>query len=64
MIFVGLAIMPRVECDLLVAGYPKLNLLVRSGNQDVLAFCEHLDYVIGSLLTFYKCLIDEHQDKQ
>ena len=30
--------MPRAERDLLVAGYLKLNLLVRSGNQDVLAF--------------------------
>ena len=56
--------MPRVECDLLVASYPKLNLLVRSGNQDVLAFYEHLGYAIGPLLTFHKCLIDEHQDKQ
>ena len=56
--------MLRVECDLLVAGYPKLNLLVCSGNQDVLAFYEYLGYAIGPLLTFYKCLIDEHQDKQ
>ena len=56
--------MPRVECDLLVAGYPKLNLLVRNGNQDVLPFYEHLSYAIGPLLSFYKCLIDEHQDKQ
>ena len=56
--------MPRAELDLLVAGYPKLNPLVCSGNQDVLAFYEHLGYAIGPLLTFYKCLIDEHQDKQ
>ena len=60
----GRTIMPKVECDLAVAGYPKLNLLVRSGKQDVFAFCEHLGYAIGPLLTFYKCLIDEHQDKQ
>ena len=56
--------MPRVACDLLVAGYPKVNLLGRSGNQDILAFFEHFGYAIGPLLTFYKCLIDEHQDKQ
>jgi len=60
----GHAITPRAECDFLVAGYPKLNLLVCSGSQDVLAFYEHLGYAIGPLLTFYKCLIDEHQDKQ
>ena len=45
-------------------GCQKLNLLVRIGNQDVLAFYEHLCYAIGPLLTFSKCLIDEHQDKQ
>ena len=56
--------MPRAELDLLVAGYPKLNPLVCSGNQDVLASYEHLGYAIGPLLTFYRCLIDEHQDKQ
>jgi len=56
--------MPRAERELLFAGYPKLNLLVRSSNQDVLAFCEHLGYAVGPLLTFFKCLIHEHQDKQ
>ena len=56
--------MPRAERELLFEGYPKLNLLVRSDNLDLLAFCEHLGYAIGPLLTFYKCLIDEHQDKQ
>ena len=64
MILIGPWIVPRAERDLLVAGYPKLNLLVRSGNQDALAFYEHLGYAIGPLLTFHKCLIDEHQDKQ
>ena len=34
--------MPRAERELLFAGYPKLNLLVCSVNQDVLAFYEHL----------------------
>ena len=56
--------MLRAERELLFVGYLKLNSLVRSGNQDVLAFYEHLGYAIGPLLTFYKCLIDEHQDKQ
>ena len=60
----GRAIMAKVACDLLVAGYPKLNLLGRSGNQDILAFYEHFGYAISPLLTFHKCLIDEHQDKQ
>jgi len=36
----------------------------RSGNQDVLAFYERLGYAIVPSLTFYKRLIDEHQDKQ
>ena len=58
----GHAIMPRAECAFLVAGYLKLNLLVCSGSQDVLAFYEHLVYAIGPLLTFNTCLIDEHQD--
>ena len=56
--------MPRAELDLLVAGYPMLNSFVRSGNQEVFVFYEHLSYAIGPLLSFYKCLIDEHQDKQ
>ena len=56
--------MPRAECELLIAGYLKLNLLVRRGNQDVLAFYECLGYAILTLLSFYECLIDEHQDKQ
>ena len=56
--------MPRAEREFLFAGYPKLNLLVRSGNQDLLEVCEHLGYAIGPLLTFHKCLIHEHQDKQ
>ena len=37
-VWYGRAIIPRAERELLFAGYPKLNLLVRSGNQDVLAF--------------------------
>ena len=45
--------MPRAERDLLFAGYPKLNLLVRRGNQDVLAFYVHLGDAIGPSLTFY-----------
>ena len=56
--------MLRAERELLFVGYLKLNSLVRSGNQDVLALYEHLGYAIGSLLSFYKCLIDQHQDKQ
>ena len=60
----GRAIMRRVEWELLIAGHSKVDLPLRSGNQDVLAFYEHLGYAIGPLLTFYKCLIDEHQDKQ
>ena len=56
--------MPRAERELLFAGYPKLNSLVRSANQDLSAFCEHLGYAIVTLLTFYKCVIHEHQDKQ
>ena len=55
--------MLRAERELLFAVYSKLNLLVCSGNQDVLVFYEHLGYSIVPLLTFYKCLIDEHQDK-
>ena len=60
----GRAIMPRAERELLVAGYQKLNSLVRSGNQNVLAFYDHLDYAIGPLLTFCNCLIHEQQDKK
>ena len=56
--------MPRAERELLFAGYPKLNLLVRSGNQDLLVVCKHLGHAIGLLLTSHKCLIHEHQDKQ
>ena len=56
--------MPRAERELLFAGYPKLNLLVRNGNQDILAFYGQVGYAIDSLLTFYKRLIDKHQDGQ
>ena len=56
--------MPTAEREALFAGYPKLNSPVRIGDQDVLALYEHLGYAIGPLLTFYKCLIQKHQDKQ
>ena len=56
--------MQRAERELLFADHPKLNFLVRSGNRDVLAFCEHVGYAIGPLLILYKCLIHEHQDEQ
>ena len=56
--------MQRAERELLFADHPKLNFLVRSGNRDVLAFCEHVGYAIGPLLILYKCLIHEHQDEK
>ena len=56
--------MLKSECKLLFAGYPKLNLLFGSGVQDVLAIYEYLGYTIGPLLTLYKLLIDEHEDKK
>lgn len=54
----GRASMRKVERKMLFAGCPKLNFHVCSGNQDLLAFYERLGYAIGSVLTFYKRLID------
>lgn len=53
------ALMARVEAALREAGCPKLNLQVRHGNDEALAFYRALGYVEDAVTSFGKRLIDD-----
>ncbi|RYY87572.1 MAG: GNAT family acetyltransferase [Comamonadaceae bacterium] len=53
----GRRLMARVEADLLARGCPKLSLLVRSTNADVLAFYRSLGYAQDDAIPLGKRLI-------
>ncbi len=55
----GRTLMERVETLLLERGCPKLNLLVRSANADVLAFYRHLGYAPDDAVALGKRLIPD-----
>ena len=57
---VGRVIMQRIEADLIAAGCPKLNLQVRSDNENVLAFYNRLDYQRDAKLSLSKRLISDN----
>ena len=57
---VGRVIMQRIEADLIAAGCPKLNLQVRSDNENVLAFYNRLDYQRDATLSLSKRLISDN----
>ncbi len=60
---IGRALMTIVEEQLLSAGCPKINLMVRTSNQDVVAFYESLGYEINTLFVLGKRLIDDQRDE-
>ncbi len=56
----GRALMAEAERRLRVLGCPKINLQVRGSNADVLAFYEHLGFVVDDAVSLGKRL--EHDD--
>jgi ribosomal protein S18 acetylase RimI-like enzyme len=56
----GRQIVARAEDGLRAAGCPKINLLVRSGNQQVIAFYERLGYRLDQVVCLGKRL--EHDE--
>ena len=56
---IGRALMTEAERLLSALGCPKLNLLVRSSNAEVLAFYASLDYVQDDVVSLGKRLIDD-----
>lgn len=53
---VGAALMARVEDELAARGCPKLNLQVRAGNREAVAFYEALGYVVEDRVSMAKRL--------
>ncbi len=56
----GRALMAEAERRLRALGCPKINLQVRGSNTDVLAFYEHLGFVVDDAVSLGKRL--EHED--
>ena len=56
---VGRLIMAQIEADLIAAGCPKLNLLVRADNLDVQAFYEKQGYGRDATISLSKRLISD-----
>jgi len=55
----GRAMMQRVEQVLLAHGCPKVNLMVRSSNSEVIAFYRGLGYAPDDVVTLGKRLITD-----
>jgi ribosomal protein S18 acetylase RimI-like enzyme len=53
---IGRALMERVEKELAARGCPKLNLQVRAGNEEVVAFYETLGYSVEHRISMAKLL--------
>jgi ribosomal protein S18 acetylase RimI-like enzyme len=53
------ALMHRVEERLLAMGCPKISLLIRSSNPEVMAFYRHIGYAQDDVATFGKRLIHD-----
>jgi ribosomal protein S18 acetylase RimI-like enzyme len=53
------ALIRHVETALMEAGCPKLNLLVRSGNEDVIAFYRQIGYSIDETIQLGRRLIPD-----
>ena len=60
----GRALMERVEHDLTAMGCPKLNLQVRTSNQDVLAFYARIGYARDEAVSLGKRLIPDEPGKK
>jgi len=55
----GRALMHRVEQALSAMGCPKVSLLIRASNAEVMAFYRHLGYAQDEVVTFGKRLIHD-----
>ena len=56
----GRALVDRVEQVLLGMGCPKVSLLIRSANADVVEFYRHIGYAQDEVVTLGKRLIHDH----
>ena len=56
---IGRALMLEVEQQLELAGCPKLSLMVRKDNAEVLAFYDHLGYRVDDVVALWKRLIHD-----
>lgn len=55
----GRAMMAAVERGIAACGAPKINLMVRTSNQDVMAFYRALGYEVSEVVTLGKRLVDD-----
>jgi hypothetical protein len=60
---VGTALMKRVERDLTELGCPKLNLQIRSSNQEVVSFYEKLGYRVEDHVSMGKLFTSDEKIK-
>ena len=56
---IGRSLMEHVECQLLAMGCPKINVLVRTANEQVVAFYEKLGYARDDAFSLGKRLIPD-----
>lgn len=56
---VGRLLMSEVEQRLLAEGCPKVNLQVRTGNDEAMAFCEALEYSVDDVVGLGKRLVND-----
>ena len=56
---VGAKMMQHAEQLLVEFGCPKINLQIRKGNRDVIAFYQSLDYVEDDVVSYSKRLIED-----
>lgn len=55
----GRAMMAAIEQAIAARGAPKINLMVRTSNQDVTAFYRALGYEVSEVVTLGKRLVDD-----
>lgn len=58
---IGRLMMQRAEAELSAAGCPKINLLVRTDNKDVLKFYNQLGYGVDAVTALSYRLIDDQE---
>ena len=55
----GELLMSEVECRLAKMGCPKINLQIRSTNEQAIGFYRHLGYVVDEVVSMGKRLVDD-----
>jgi len=56
--------MQRAEAELTAAGCPKINLLVRTDNTQVLKFYDQLGYEVDAVTAVSRRLVDDQKTTQ